>query len=336
MSTRDTIARDFRSYRHGLVLGLTLAEVMLLLVFALLISFVAIWKFERDKRLKLEALSTSSASSATKQLTSDIIAELAEAAQIDSARVLEAIKQIKNGKELEALDKAEKQFIAEERRQFSRQTAKAIDDNWKALTRALGNSADLQERLDIADLVKRSPELLKKGEHDWPPIIKLREADGYYFAKGSAELRSEFQQKLKDEVAPQLVSTAKKFRVDVIEVIGHTDEQAIVQRYSNLDKQLLDVTKGAGAIGTLLPADNAGLGLARAVSVVQALMADSELKQFRILPLSGGQLIDTDDSIARGAGGDVKERRRIEIRLRRSDTSPGKVTDTSQGGSTSR
>jgi flagellar motor protein MotB len=101
-------------------------------------------------------------------------------------------------------------------------------------------------------------------------------------------------------------------------VIGHTDEQAILQRFSNLDTQLIEVTKGKSAIGTLLPADNAGLGLARAVSVAHALSAESELSNFKILPLSGGQLIDTNDTMAQGAGGDVKERRRIEIRLRRS------------------
>lgn len=55
MSTHETVARESRAYRHGLVLGLTLAEVMLLLVFVLLITMAAIWKFERKERLKLQA-----------------------------------------------------------------------------------------------------------------------------------------------------------------------------------------------------------------------------------------------------------------------------------------
>lgn len=117
---------------------------------------------------------------------------------------------------------------------------------------------------------------------------------------------------------PKLLAAGEDFDVDVIEVIGHTDEQAIFQKYSNLDKELLEVAKGTGAISALQPGDNAGLGLARAVSVARALAASGRLGKFRILPLSGGQLIDTNDTVAQGTGGDVRERRRIEIRLRRS------------------
>ena len=177
---------------------------------------------------------------------------------------------------------------------------------------------DLQKRLDLPDSALRPPAPSKKGEHDWPPIIKLKEAEGYLFGKGSAEFPEQFKQKLEQNIVPQLLRIGEDFGVDVIEVIGHTDEQAILQRFSNLDKQLLEVTKGTGAINTLLPADNAGLGLARAVSVARALATDSRLSKYRFLPLSGGQLIDTNDAIAHGTGGDVKERRRIEIRLRRS------------------
>jgi flagellar motor protein MotB len=319
MTTHETVARDSQSYRQGLVLGLTLAEVMLLLVFVLLIAMAAIWKFERGERLKLQAPLDSSTSDATRQLVRQVIDSLKDTRPEDANRVVDAIKQINNGKELEPLDKAEKQFITESHNQFGQQPARKIDDNWKALTRALQYS-DLQKRLDVADSVMHSPAPLKKGAHDWPPIIKLKDTEGYTFAKGSAEFSEKFLQKLYSDGVPQILGAEKDFDVDIIEVIGHTDEQAIVQRYSNLDNHLLEVTKGTGAINTLLPADNAGLGLARAVSVARALAADSRLSKFkfRILPLSGGQLIDTNDTIAQGTGGDVKERRRIEIRLRRS------------------
>ena len=295
------------------MLGLTLAEIMLLLVFVLLITMAAIWRHERVERLKLQAPASSNLSDATKQTVSRVVDALKDTKPEDANRVIQAINQINNGKELEPLDKKEKEFIAKSRTQFAKQPTRAIDDNWKSLSRALQRGGDLQRALDVADSVMNS----KKGAHDWPPIIKLREAEGYYFAKGSAELTDQFQQNLEKKV-PELVKIGKDFDVDVIEVIGHTDEQAILQRFSNLDKQLLEVTKGTGAINTLLPADNAGLGLARAVSVVRVLTADSRLKGFRLLPLSGGQLIDVDDTVAQGAGGDVKERRRIEIRLRRS------------------
>jgi hypothetical protein len=61
------------------------------------------------------------------------------------------------------------------------------------------------------------------------------------------------------------------------------------------------------------------LGLARALSVVERLSADPRLKTFRILPLSAAQLIGTDGRITHwDSHGDVRERRRIEIRMRKS------------------
>jgi hypothetical protein len=69
----------------------------------------------------------------------------------------------------------------------------------------------------------------------------------------------------------------------------------------------------------LLWADNAGLGLSRALAVVELLSADPRLHSFRILPLSAAQLIGIDGRFTRWDGpGDVPERRRIEIRMRKS------------------
>lgn len=86
----------------------------------------------------------------------------------------------------------------------------------------------------------------------------------------------------------------------------------------HLDSDLLDVLQGKANIDTLVPADNAGLGIARAVAVVRALKADGRLNAYSILPLSGAQLIDRDDKVTSGGGGADKQRRRIEIRVRRS------------------
>jgi flagellar motor protein MotB len=61
-----------------------------------------------------------------------------------------------------------------------------------------------------------------------------------------------------------------KYDVNVIEVMGHTDEQPISTRVSDLDKTL------------------AGLGLARAATVVRLLVETGELNSPRILPFSGG------------------------------------------------
>src|SRR5689334_8333433 len=53
--TEGHISRQSASYRQGLVLGLTMAEVMILLVFCLLIALAAFLKVEHDKRLQAEA-----------------------------------------------------------------------------------------------------------------------------------------------------------------------------------------------------------------------------------------------------------------------------------------
>jgi hypothetical protein len=79
------------------------------------------------------------------------------------------------------------------------------------------------------------------------------------------------------------------------------------------------VMSGATGVGVLQPADNAGLGLARALAVVKVLSSEPRLRNFRILPLSGAQLIGTDGRLTRwDEQGDVRERRRIEIRMRKS------------------
>jgi hypothetical protein len=52
---------------------------------------------------------------------------------------------------------------------------------------------------------------------------------------------------------------------------------------------------------------------------VNVLASDLRLRNFRILPLSGAQLIGTDGRLTRwDEQGDVRERRRIEIRMRKS------------------
>ena len=59
----------------------------------------------------------------------------------------------------------------------------------------------------------------------------------------------------------------------------------------------------------LIPADNAGLGLARAAAVARILSSDQRLAGVRILPFSGGQLVDVGDRRADGASsGNGKER----------------------------
>jgi flagellar motor protein MotB len=337
MTQVETVRRDARSYRQGLVLGLTMAEVFLLLVFALLIALASLWHSERQKRKALENQpgQSSMQSAADQRLLEDVRAAI-RAASPD--RVSKAIDHLRNGRELEPLTQTEKDFVTEVRRQQSGAAPQVISDQWRALTRVVPNVDSLPGDMSVAEAVKRV--LLdekdrtrvipliqqglaaeKNGEHDWPPIIPLNEAKGYVFEKGKAELTTDFETLLRTKTVQEVLDLAQKFGVTTIEVIGHTDEQKIAPRTSNLDASLADIVHNNGNVSTLIPADNAGLGLARATAVVRVLSLDERLKGYTLLPLSGGQLIGVDDRLTKGGGGDERERRRIDIRVRRANIS---------------
>jgi len=293
-----------------------MAEVILLIVFALLMALAAIWRADREEKFELQ-----------KRL--DAALEAASATQ-NAPTPSEPV-----------LSESEKRYVSEIKAQMQGSDPSEIDSQWRELV-AAASVRNLRDRLEVAEAVREiDPEMggakaqafialgqraYREGEHSWPPIINLHEAQGYTFAKGRAELTPSFEQKLTTNIIPELLDLTRRYRVDVIEVIGHTDKQAIAQRPSNLDRMLLDTLKGTETISALIPADNAGLGISRAVSVVRALLLDGRLSQtqYRILPLSGGQLIEINERLAAGDGGDVPGRRRIEIRLRRSQESLGR------------
>jgi flagellar motor protein MotB len=343
----ETIGRQTASYRQGLVLGLTMAEIMLLLVFCLLIAVgVALLK-ERNER-------------------DDAIAEMkrveaiaaADAAMVDSIRrnpdLAEALDRTAGSASRGKIDEFWRKLVedddivaAMERQGLARaglknnsasfarmlQLAKqagGIDQIVRSLALASAinaTGADVKRLTpsEIAALIERGVVASKMptdrkgtGAHDWPPIISLSEANGYFFATGKAELTPDFVDKLRTSVVDRLLQIADSFDVDVIEVIGHTDEQAVSGRASNLDRNLPAVTSGESDPAALQWADNAGLGLARALAVVRVLTSDVRLLGFRILPLSAAQLTDVDGRMTRWDNqADMRERRRIEIRMRK-------------------
>lgn len=152
-----------------------------------------------------------------------------------------------------------------------------------------------------------------------PPIIVLPETQGFSFPAGSAALSPDFEARLLRQIIPRLRATAKAYDARVIEVIGHTDDvprQGGGRLPGNLDRALVPFFLGATAEPPIA-ADNAGLGMARAVSVARFLRLAC-LKDFTIVPLSAGPFLKPDDSVV--AGGDAladDARRRIEVRLRR-------------------
>ena len=347
----NTIGNQTAAYRQGLVLGLTMAEIMLLLVFCLLIAVGVALANERAKlddavvRLqKVESAATIAA--ADKALAEPIkrnprLVELVRRAaasgsqrEIDQFwRHLVESDDIVVGMERQGMERAALKEQSHTLAKLQQMLRNGIDPDKAAKGAALASAIDESATANAAATLtpQQVIALIEKGlstatsntsgtgGHNWPPIINLSEAAGYYFAVGSADLTPDFGWELRTVVVERLLAIAEAFDVDVIEVIGHTDEQAVATRASNLDRNLPAVTSGLSDAAVLQWSDNAGLGLARALAVVKVLAADVRLKNFRILPLSAAQLIGTDGKLTRWDGqGDVRERRRIEIRTRKS------------------
>jgi flagellar motor protein MotB len=346
-------------YRRGLVLGLTLAELMLLLVFCLLIAVSAVIAAGRQKLVAAETAARTAVQRA--EAAETVLAEMArpqrtaapgspaEAGRIDDTwrRLVEGGALVEDvaraGLGPEVL-RENREFLAKVVPLAEKATPEELAE---ALTYARKVRADLGLTPDApaemvgalvasarsdAEAARRRADLLaaevetlgdaleaRSGRRvDLPPIITLREEGGFYFETGSAVPSPEFAERLHDETAAELARLIATYDVDVIEVIGHTDERRVVaSRFSNLDDTLAGAVRG-GPVEAMVPADNAGLGIARAVAVAQILKSDARLAGHEILPLSAAQLVGTDGRMATGSEiGDVRERRRIEIRLRR-------------------
>jgi outer membrane protein OmpA-like peptidoglycan-associated protein len=347
-----SIGRQTTSYRQGLVLGLTMAEIMLLLVFSLLIAIGVSLASERDKRAGVtERLRASEAATAKANAVVDQIKRNPRLSEFLTRSAKAPVSAAKVDEFWRTLVESDDIVVAMERRGVSRTALRESGDYFAKMqqlrksgfdpdsaTRGDALAAAIEEAVPKEIIAGKTPEqiaaLIVKGAagatearneggpkdgHTWPPIINLSEAEGYFFATRSAELRPDFEAVLRTTVVEKLLEIAATFQVDVIEVIGHTDERALPGGLSNLDRELPAATAGYKSIGALQPADNAGLGLARALAVVNVLASDLRLRNFRILPLSGAQLIGTDGRLTRwDEQGDVRERRRIEIRMRKS------------------
>lgn len=335
MSPENAGQIETKGYNRGLILGFTMAESLLLVVFCLLLVTAAIIVKERQRAE--DAIRQLSSVSDTNRLQSQQIEELkAEVATLVSKlpeigqtgydedwRELvlqkDTFKRIKEllgqNTAVEMLKRVEALISAEQK------TAEVEKANELLSQRQL----DLAAKLDAAlkQLEAREAELAKLDAsgrpHEWPPIISLTEANGYFFRSGSAELTMPFTDQLNGAISSQIANNLKSYGADIVEVIGHTDEQPISRLNSNLDKNSIDVLSSRKPITSLEPADNAGLGLARAISVANILRANKSLSGITVLPLSAAQLILPGDTLTVGQAGDVETRRRIEIRIRRRD-----------------
>lgn len=147
-----------------------------------------------------------------------------------------------------------------------------------------------------------------------PPIIDLKEAEGFNFPTGSAKLSSEFEKRLVRDVLRQILEY--KQNINVIEVIGHTDGETVSgNKPSNLDIRLEEAIQNQN-VANLQFGSNADLGLMRALSVVFFLQKQSELSGIKFRAYSAAQTVLTDGSLAvTSQRSQDPSRRRIELRL---------------------
>lgn len=295
MSSQLDLRQD-KSYRRGLVLGLTVAEIMILLIFVLLMALAAALQ-NRDQRI--QALDRGGASRLI-----EAIQTAYPQAKTNEDYFKELTKAIATRQQVESVGPA-----------AGRQQLLADADIGHRVREAAGAAGVKDAERFTKELVASSAQG-RRGQ--WPPFFNLSEAGGYFFDSGKATLRPEFERNLRTQIVPMLAKSVADYDVDVIEVIGHTDEVPM-SGTSNLDQRLIEASGNRFAVDGLRSTDNPGLAMARAVAVTRILRSDPRLAKASILPLSGGQMIVPIDRMADGTapGGDQK-RRRIEIRLRRS------------------
>ncbi len=158
---------------------------------------------------------------------------------------------------------------------------------------------------------------LARANNEKPPLVRLTERESFRFSTGSYVLSPEFIKAL-DLRVPEILQTIKKYRIDSVEVIGHTDGQPS-PGVSNLDNLLPNANPFVTLSG-YRAGSNADLGLLRAVAVANHLNArlDPDGKMgLTFRPYSAGSLIANDGAYAPADKTDRVDRRRIELRFTR-------------------
>ena len=262
MSAAQPVLRDSTSYRQGMVLGLTMAETLLLLVFCLLIAAASVFSYKvnqlKEAKTEQQALRDSLTEAETKleilqtkgpggDITDDwqhLVRVYSDSKKLDTAGV--QLKEV-----------AEAADVVKTAIQAKKDGASAQDvTNAMALKSAIEKEFPGSSKEQIISYIRegRRVQITEgktggKGKHDWPPIITLSEANGHYFDTGSAVLSEQFREALSGPVIDELRRNIADYPdVNVIEVIGHTDEQPLVQRPSNLDELLMPVLQGKSAV----------------------------------------------------------------------------------------
>ena len=160
---------------------------------------------------------------------------------------------------------------------------------------------------------------IARASNEKPPLVPLTERESFRFTTGSYVLGPEFKKAL-DRRIPEIRDIIKQYRIDSVEVIGHTDGQPS-PGMSNLDL-LLPKASGSSALKGFLAGSNTDLGLLRALAVANELKTrlDPDGSQgLTIRPYSAGSLITADGRFAPADKKARAERRRIELRFTRQE-----------------
>ena len=294
-----------QSYQRGVILGLTLAEVFIVLLFIFLIVFTSkdnVSQFQNAEESENQIGVTDSEEFSHKSFPIPVTAAPLSPNGSPLPEPPPLGVDLYNPEPPTILDQEEQYSVSQEPLQSS---------DGKFILNQNEFQTDRKEETQNGLI---SNEAAQNG-HNWPPVITITEAQGYSFPVGSAFISETFGEMLKTIVAKTLKDNIEKYNANIIEVYGHTDEQP-KQGVSNLDNFLIQAINGNYPIEKLSTSDNVGLGMARAVAVSQILMQCPELQNVKILSYSAGQSINNTGSISSKNLGDEPSRRRIEIRLR--------------------
>jgi flagellar motor protein MotB len=186
------------------------------------------------------------------------------------------------------------------------------DNHWIGYTDLLSNTL-------LVLLLTVAITTVAKASRERPPLIRLTEEQSFRFQTGSYNLSPVFIASL-DQRIPEITETIRKYGIDTIEVIGHTDGQPS-PGLSNLDLLLANPAR-ASALPGYRAGSNTDLGLLRAIAVANYLrqnIAGKDRANLVIRPYSAGSLIDGEGRYAPADTRDRADRRRIEIRFTRKD-----------------
>ncbi|MEY3326565.1 MAG: hypothetical protein RL044_518 [Actinomycetota bacterium] len=158
---------------------------------------------------------------------------------------------------------------------------------------------------------------IARATNEKPPLLRLTEQESFRFGTGSYQLSPDFKRRL-DKRIPEIMKTIERYRIDSVEVIGHTDGQPSPGR-SNLDLLLPNASRTSTLAG-YQPGSNTDLGLLRALAVANHLrlrLDPSGERGLVIRSYSASSLIASDGRYSPADSRAQAERRRIEIRFTR-------------------